>query len=205
MTGFSVEPITFSCLEILRRLPWPDVPNSADSDKEIVQAGVLLPISYGSSGLSVVLTRRSLRVANHKDEMCFPGGVKEPSDIDIQRTALREAFEELGIIPDDVKILGRLHPVSTNSGFRVWPVVGYIPPCYGFQINSDEVSEVIEVPLSSFCSEEGFRQEAVLEDGSLRKRSSFVYGGRVIHGATARILGRFMRIVAERLPEGALL
>jgi len=198
-------PITFSPLGIVRSLPWPYVPDLAYPDKEVVQAGVLLPISYESSGLSVVLTRRSLRVAQHKDEMCFPGGVKEPSDIDIQRTALREAFEELGIIPDDVKIVGQLHPVSTNSGFQIWPVVGYIPSCYRFQINSDEVSEVIEVPLSAFRSEGGFRQEAVLEDGSLRKRYSFVYGGRVIHGATARILGRFMRMVAERLPEGALL
>ena len=203
MTSFSVEPTIFRPLDALRNFPWPDVAKPVALDGETVQAGVLLPVSYGPAGFSVVLTRRSLLVAHHKDEMCFPGGVREEADLDIQRTALREASEELGIIPDQVRIVGQLQPVLTKTGFKVWPVVGYIPAGYGFHVNSDEVSEVIEVPISAFSSEEGSRQEATLEDGLLQKRRSFVYGGRVIHGVTARILCRFMRIVVNELPEEA--
>jgi 8-oxo-dGTP pyrophosphatase MutT (NUDIX family) len=203
MTSLSVKPTTFRALDALQNLPWPDVVKPAALDGKTVHAGVLLPVSYGPAGFSVVLTRRSLLVAHHKGEMCFPGGVREEADLDIQSTALREASEEVGIIPHQVKIVGQLQPVLTKTGFKVWPIVGYIPADYGFHVNPDEVSEVIEVPLAAFSPEESSRQEATLEGGLLQKRRSFVYGGRVIHGVTARILCGFMRIVVNELPEEA--
>ena len=183
-------------LALLRALPWPTSDRSS-LEQSGVPAAVLLPLSLQSDGLSVVITRRSQHVAHHKGEMCFPGGVREPSDADVRATALREAWEEVGIPPESVEVVGELETVQTRTGFTIRPVVGYIPVSSPFRINPREIAEVVDVPFAALTAASNLREDAVWHDGALTRSCAYVYQGRVIHGATAKILHQLVTLLAN--------
>ena len=196
MTCTPVKASNETPLALLRALPWP-ASDPSPLEQSGVPAAVLLPLSLQSDGLSIVLTRRSQHVAHHKGEMCFPGGVREPWDADERATALREAWEEVGIPPESVEVVGELATVQTRTGFTIRPVVGYIPVASPFRINPREIDEVVDVPFSALTAASSLREDAVWRDGALTRSPSYVYRGRVIHGATARILHQLVTLLAD--------
>ena len=129
--------------------------------------------------------------------MCFPGGVREDWDANERATALREAWEEVGIPPESVEVVGQLAPVQTRTGFAIKPVVGYIPAPSPFRINPREIDEVVDVPFSALTAATNVREDAVWREGALVRSPSYVYQGRVIHGATARMLHELVTLLAD--------
>jgi len=75
----------------------------------------------------LLFTRRSDSVENHKGQVSFPGGACDGGETTPEETALREAQEEIGIEPRQVRVLGRLNSMLTITSFMVTPVVGVIP------------------------------------------------------------------------------
>src|SRR4051812_23188454 len=89
------------------------------------RAAVLIPIFEREDKLHVLYTRRSDQLISHQGQVAFPGGRADPKDPDLLATALREAHEEVGLLPDTVDVLGPLTAASTfASGFTVSPYVG---------------------------------------------------------------------------------
>ncbi len=82
----------------------------------------------------------------HKGEISFPGGVFEREDPDLERTAFREAHEEIGLKENDVRIVGVLDDIVTMTEFIVSPFVGLFPYPYPFKPSPIEIAEMIEVP-----------------------------------------------------------
>lgn len=161
-------------------------------------AGVLIPLRYHGGQWHVILQVRSHSVGQHKGEIAFPGGRLESCDQDMMACALRETWEEMGILPDDVDVLGELNAVLTRTNFLVWPVVGTVPYPYEFTVDEREVAEVIELPLDALLDERAVRFEARLQpDGSLLQRPSYAAGGHLIFGATAWILEQLLSLVRE--------
>lgn len=148
----------------------------------------------------ILLNKRSDTVEDHKGEMAFPGGRMEPTDASPVEAALRETFEEMGVRPEDVDVLGALGGVSTPSGYYVNPFVGTIPAAYIFRQSDSEVAEVVEVPLATVVKEGTVSMDIQVADGYTRKFDAYLYEGHVIFGATARILGDLLRVL-ERVPE----
>lgn len=167
-------------------------------DESARPSAVLLFLFQVEKVYHVLFTKRSDKVACHKGEVSFPGGVVDSEDHDLLHTALRESNEEVGIQSKDVRILGRLDDMLTKTtGFVITPYVGVIPYPYPFRVNSDEIAELIFVPLPLL--EERFRCEnpsSLMERGS-SSDPSFHYQENVIWGATARILGQFIGIVCD--------
>ena len=93
---------------------------------ELVAAGVLIPIVERASDLSVLFTERSPDLKHHAGQISFPGGRMEPGDADIRWTALRETQEEIGIMPDNIEVIGALEPMPTITGYVVTPVLGLV-------------------------------------------------------------------------------
>lgn len=110
-------------------------------------------------------------------------------------TALREAFEEIGLAPDKVELLGCLSPYETVSGFRVYPLVGWIEPPVEFAADAREVEEVFEVPLSFVLDPANHLCDSIIRDGKRHSFYVFPYPGRCIWGVTAGILVDFARIL----------
>ena len=164
---------------------------------ELTPSAVLLPLFRRDDGYHLVLTKRSEHLKRDGGVICFPGGTWEPEDEDLTFTALRETYEEIGINPSDVHVLGGFEPVLTRSKFAIQPVVGLIPHPYLYEPSEAEVAEIIEVPLDALYDPANLRDEGVLRPEGLDHRFTYVYQGRIIFGATAQILTRLLELIAE--------
>ncbi|NDF39177.1 MAG: glycosyltransferase [Proteobacteria bacterium] len=109
-------------------------------------------LNDGPDGPTVVMIRRTAR-GHHSGQFAFPGGRPEIVDIDLCATAMREAYEEVGINPADVTILGSLPTVETiTTNYAITAYVGRLgsPPVLVRQ--PDEVAEILEIPLATFLA-----------------------------------------------------
>lgn len=158
-------------------------------DENLKPSAVLLPLFIKNGDYHILFVKRSQKVEDHKGEISFPGGLCEKSDEGLENTALREAFEEIGIRPQDVKVLGMLDDMKTiSTHYRVTPVVGVIPYPYHFTIHRDEVDEIIEIPLKYLLNEGNRGKESITRDEITYTGEVYHYKHYLIWGATARIL-----------------
>ncbi len=165
------------------------------TDKRLTHSAVLIPLFIKDGEYHIVFIRRSQQVEDHKGEISFPGGLCEKRDDGQEKTALREAFEEIGIHSHDVEVLGILDDIRTvSTRYRVTPVVGIIPYPYSFIINTREVDEAMDIPLMHLLSEGNGGEESITRDGITYTGSVYRYKQYVIWGATARILKDFFSI-----------
>ena len=166
-------------------------------------AAVLVPLQHHDGRWHVILNVRSETVGEHRGEVAFPGGRLEPADAGMVACALRETWEEMGIRPQDVDVLGPLDAVITRTNYLVWPTVGVVPHPYAFAPNAREVAAVIEAPVDELLDPAAARHEArVMPDGTVRKRVAYVYGEHLIFGATAWILAQLLGFIAQSPDRG---
>ena len=134
---------------------------------------------------------------DHKGQIGFPGGAYEEEDGTLLNTALREAAEEIGLATSDIEVLGELDDIMTRgTNYVISPFVAAIPWPYEFQVDRWETEEIIEVPISTLLDENCFRQGTDIFEGHVVDSYFYDYQGKIIWGATARILYQFLDIVA---------
>jgi len=174
------------------------------SNKPLHPAAVLIPVYKKSGKYHVLLTKRTEDLEYHKGQICFPGGSHHDEDGSLKDTALREAYEEVGIRPEDVEILGELDGFGTlTSNFLISPFVGVIPYPYKFTVSKHEIDELIEVPLSALADDSNYWEETRSAEGVTGKASFFKYNDKVIWGATARILKQFVDLTYKKTGDAA--
>lgn len=187
------EDIT-DCLAVcLRRAELPES-GFLDFKGRGTPAAVLVPLLPGPEGYQVVFTRRSEQLRDHAGQISFPGGRTEPGE-SAERTALREAWEEVGLEPDQVTLLGRLGPYHTGTGFRVRPVVGRIEPPVVWRPDPDEVAEVFTVPLSFLTDPANHGCYETERHGRRLTYHALTWGEHFIWGATAGIIVQFCQVL----------
>ena len=163
-------------------------------DASRVSAAVLVPIYCKQGEYYLLFTKRTQKVKEHKGQISFPGGAREGEEI-LVNTALRECAEEIGLMAEEVEILGELaDTISKTSNYIITPFVALIPWPYQFQVNREEIEELIEVPISALLDSSYQRQETEIIEGEAVISYFYNYQGRVIWGATARILSQFLDI-----------
>ena len=158
-------------------------------------AAVLVPLFKKGKDCHLLFTRRSDQVKHHKGEISFPGGVVDEEDLELEKTALREAHEEIGLKESDVQIIGVLDDIVTITEFIVTPIVGLFPFPYPFKVSEIEIAELIEIPLSSLLDEDCFSESEIIRGGQKEIVYAFRYGDHIIWGATARILKQFLELI----------
>lgn len=158
-------------------------------------AAVLIGLWDRPSGAQLILTKRASHLQHHPGQIAFPGGKVDAGDADVQATALREAWEEIGLPPEAVHILGQMPEHETMTGFQMTPVLGHIRADFNPVPQADEVEEVFSVPLRHVLNPANYRVERRQWRGEWRHFYAVPYGPYYIWGATARIL----RGLAERL------
>ena len=162
--------------------------NEVVKTENLIEAAVLIPIVERNEGLKVILTKRSNNLKQHPGQISFPGGKSEKTDKSLVVTALRETKEEIGINNKNVEILGQLSKHVTITGFKITPFIGKIRTGFSTEIQTSEVSEIFEVPLSYLSNPKNFRVESVKWKGKKRFFYTIPYGPYYIWGATARML-----------------
>ncbi len=161
-------------------------------------SAVLIPVYVKDGECHLVFTRRTEMVNHHKGQISFPGGGRHPEDATLMHTAIRESWEEIGLKPEEIEVLGELDDIATyTTNFVISPFVAAIPWPYEFRLNPYEVDEVIEVPLSVLLDPKNFSQEVVSLGNQLILQYFYTHGDKVIYGATARILKQFLEVLAE--------
>jgi len=165
-------------------------------DPRRTSAAVLVPIYQKQGEYYILFIKRTRKVTRHKGEISFPGGVHEAEDKTLLDTALREAAEEIGLMPEDVDVLGELDDVvSVKTNYVISPFLAFIPWPYPLRVDGKETEEIIEVPISALL--DGGYSRQVIREGKKVTAYFYPYQGRVIWGATARILNRFLTIFAR--------
>ncbi len=173
----------------------------ADRHRRVVDSEGLIPAAVlllltNRGGPHVVFAKRTERVAHHKGQYSFPGGIVETWDGSRLETALREAKEEIGLPPEAVEILGTLDDTETRATpFVITPFVGLICQPVSYAPDGKEIERVLEVPLAALLDPANFRVELWERDDHTSPVYFYDYGGETIWGATARILKQFLDLV----------
>jgi 8-oxo-dGTP pyrophosphatase MutT (NUDIX family) len=158
-------------------------------------AGLLL-LYPGERGPSIPLTVRSSRLRRHAGQISLPGGATDEGET-LAQAALREAYEEIGVDPACVRILGELTPVYVLvSGFTLHPIVGITDQRPEFRPAAHEVEQVIEVSIDDLQDASNIRRGTRTREGVAIEYPYFDLAGNHVWGATAMILGEFICLLA---------
>jgi 8-oxo-dGTP pyrophosphatase MutT (NUDIX family) len=164
-------------------------------------AAVLIAMGWWKDEWQLVFTRRTDTVEHHKGQVSFPGGGCEMGEAAPETTALREAEEEIGLAPEDVRILGRLNDIITITRYRVTPIVGVIPWPYQFRPEPAEVGRVFTIPLPWLADRANWDEQPVTRPGAAHPFPVVryhPYDGEILWGASARITLDLLNTVMEK-------
>ena len=162
--------------------------------KDFRRAAVLLPMFWENGEPYVVFTKRSELVPHHKGQVSFPGGSIDQTDADSFAAAVRETEEEIGIPPEQVRLLGRLDDIITITHFVVTPYVAQVPAGFAYRPSDFEIAEVFHVGLRELADPSRMREEVVTFEDCLYPIYFFDHAGHNIWGATAKILRQFLSV-----------
>jgi 8-oxo-dGTP pyrophosphatase MutT (NUDIX family) len=168
-----------------------------NSQNSLIHSAVLLPFTYHENELKLIFTKRSAALERHKGQVSFPGGMIEKMDRDPIDTALRETCEEINICPSQVEIIGSLPPFDSQTGYYIFPVIGFIHKLDGLQENGEEVEKILCIPYSWLSDPENSElTDYKTKEGIYRKVWFFKeYDGELLWGITAKITADFIGLI----------
>ena len=161
-------------------------PNSGDY-RPGKTAAVLVPF-LDLPEPELVLTRRADHLPQHAGQVSFPGGAAEDDDRSAVQTALREAYEEIGLPPELARPIGFLDRMDTISDYRVLPVVALVTASVNWKPDEREVAEVFTVPASVVLDRQRYAERHVERHGRRYTIWSLQWKDYTIWGATAAML-----------------
>ncbi len=162
------------------------------------RAAVLVALYLDGGQLHAVFTKRREDLRRHPGEISFPGGRYDEGERDLRATALREAREEIGLPSAAVEIVGALQPTPTiATGYAVYPFVGLIDAGRAWTLSAREVAEVLEFPLPALLA--GYARRRLIRRGVPIRTDTYLVGGSLIWGATARILADLFDRIGQLL------
>jgi 8-oxo-dGTP pyrophosphatase MutT (NUDIX family) len=176
-----------------------------DPNSEILVAGkprlaaVLIPLLMNKGSWEILFIRRSSAEADHHSgQVAFPGGRMEPEDASPEKTALREAQEEIALGPDQVRILGNLEYMVTISNYQVTPIVGVIPWPISLKPAPTEVQRIFTIPLEWLADPANYelRQREIPGGSNNGTHPVYYYkhfDNELLWGVSARITMSFLR------------
>lgn len=183
--------------------------------KQAFKTAVLVPLVEVEGKTCLLFEKRSHTLQHQPGEICFPGGSKDPSDCQSQTTAIRETCEELGLMPDDIEMLGELDTLVTPSSLIMRSFAARIKDISRIKVNAAEVENVFWIPLDYLLEYQPLEFEMILKpefsnDFPLHlipqganypfrinriQQYFYIWEGEVIWGLTARMLHHFLELL----------
>ena len=193
--GKRVTAAVSDILQHIRQRVADQIPDSACL--ESARAAVLLALTDDSSNPDLILTRRAANLNSHAGEVALPGGKRDPTDVDLAFTALRESHEEIDLPPTQVELLGPMPQAVSRWGLQVVPFVGIIPHRIDLTPNAAEIDCIFRVPLRYFLEYPQVEYTEREHEGVRYRIPGFHFEGQVIWGLTAHFITDFCNRVFD--------
>ena len=159
-----------------------------------VPAAVLIALVRRPEGHTVLYTERSPDLRAHSGQVAFPGGKIDRDDASVAAAALREAHEEVHLVPEDATILGYMPTYYTGTNYLITPVVAEVTPRGAFVPNPGEVHSVFEVPLARILDSRTYGRFRIKRAGKEHVTWQIDHDGHLIWGITANLTRRFRAV-----------
>ncbi|MBL4719117.1 MAG: CoA pyrophosphatase [Erythrobacter sp.] len=143
---------------------------------------------------TVLLTQRPRTMRDHPGQVAFPGGKLDHGE-DAVQAALREAWEELSIEPEHVRLIGTTDRYQTGTGFDITPVLATVPHDLPIRPDPREVESWFECPLDKLMDASQWSRNSVFWKGAMREYLEMNHDGYRIWGVTAAICWNLSRRV----------
>lgn len=164
------------------------------SPKLSAVAVVIFPINNIAH---ILLTERTEQLSSHRNQISFPGGRFDDTDLDLLNTSLRELKEEVGIDKENVSFISQLTDLYIPvSNFKVNPYLFFSTNELNPVVNKAEVNELVLLKLNDLVSDTIKREKKMnLSYDYNANVPYFDVNGKVVWGATAMILSEFREIL----------
>ena len=169
---------------------------------ELQSAAVLLLFALNlENEVHILFVRRADHIETHRGQMAFPGGRVEPEDGGSSiATALRETEEEVGVLREQIEVIGLLPQLQTITGFQIEPVVGALKSpleSMSLKLDAEELAEAFWVPLSELDHPDVYTEETFVGNEQAYQISIYTLSRCRIWGATGamtkNILDRYFQ------------
>lgn len=173
---------------------------ASTAGKDCLEAAICILFVREDDQWKLLLTRRTETVRDHKGQVSFPGGAREDEDTSLRETALRETWEEIGVHPKDIQILGQLASMKTVSNYIITPFIGVMPWPYPLTLAENEVSRVFLVPLDWLWDDNHWEKTWIngLPDGVRRQVIKYhLYDGELLWGISAYFAQQVVKVLKE--------
>ncbi len=150
---------------------------------------------------NLILTLRPQYQGVHSGQISFPGGKREEKDRNFMDTALRETYEEIGISPSNISVMGKITSLYIPpSNFLVHPYLGIInDKTYNFTRQKSEVEQILQVNFNQLLSRGAIREQEISTRGFKIKVPVFPVGDKIIWGATAMMISELREMFTTEL------
>jgi len=162
-----------------------------------VESAVLILLFPFEESLHTVVILRNEYDGIHSGQISLPGGKREESDIDFNNTALREAKEEIGIIPEDMEIIGQLSRFYVRpSNYIVYPFIAYQANRPEFRPDATEVQRVIEIDIFKDINYDKIVYKTLTFKNNIQiDAPGFIVENEFMWGATAMIFSELLQVL----------
>ncbi len=161
-----------------------------------IPSAVMMVFYERDGRLWLLLTRRTDRVAHHKNQISFPGGCRDPEDRTLLRTALRECDEEIGLNSASIEILGTLDDAETaTSNFVITPYVAFLKELPQLVLCEEEVAGLVELPIAAMFDPQNPQEVPLTANGEHGLVMAYCYEGYIVWGATAGLIKQFVDLM----------
>lgn len=163
------------------------------------KSAVLILLFPQDEVIKTVFIERPVYEGVHSGQVAFPGGKFEEADVELKQTALRETFEEIGVNPDKINVIGKLTDLYINpSNFMVSPFIGYVNEYPEFSIDTHEVQKILPYNLFELNNEAiRSEKEITFSGGFTLKTPYYDIEGLTVWGATAMMISELNVVVKE--------
>jgi 8-oxo-dGTP pyrophosphatase MutT (NUDIX family) len=163
------------------------------------KGSVLILLYPHENKIFIPLMQRPDYNGAHSGQISFPGGKFEEGDKSLIDTAIREAYEEVGIMPDRINVIGTLSELYIMaSNFNVLPVVAYTNSRPEFIPNQYEVQKLIEADLHCLMNEANIKRTVIKVRNNISIDSPYYdVQDHIVWGATAMMLSEFLHLVQK--------
>ena len=146
----------------------------------------------------ITFTQRHDYDGAHSGQISLPGGKRDQEDEDLISTAIRETWEEVGVLIPKSQILSPLTWLYVPpSNFIIYPFVSYLEQRPNFIKEEKEVKEILEIRVSDLLDKK-HQKKYLYHNEKLQlsfESPSYQINGHTIWGATAMILSELLSII----------